>query len=180
MIVGSDPCRRLNAQAKRMLLLDGVVAILETFTDYGQLVVSLPVQRERFVSPSLGLVMSVLSAIPDDLVKRCYLPQLATWLAALPVQREGTEWADCTGSVDDQPKQLLLRMEMYRRRMAAYVEGTTEHTGNADCDGGKLAGDIAEGRSLCVLGLVLSEAFKHEDDCYQVGAFCHFLYPPRV
>lgn len=158
-----------------MLLLDGVVQILETFTDYEQLVVSLPAQHEIFVSPSLSLVMSVLSAIPVDLVKRCYLPQLATWLAALPVQREGpgsvdgTGWVDCTGSVDDQSKQQKLRMEMYRRRIAAYVEGKNEHTGTADRDRGKLAGDIAEGRSLSVLGLVLSEDFKHENDCYQVG-----------
>lgn len=158
-----------------MLLLDGVVQILETFTDYEQLVVSLPAQHEMFVSSSLNLVMSVLSAIPDDLVKRCYLPQLATWLAALSVQREGPGSVDgtgsvhSTGSVDGQSKHQKLRMEMYRRRIAAYVERKTEDTGNADRDRGKLAGDIAEGHSLCVLGLVLSEDFKNQDDCYQVG-----------
>ena len=151
-----------------MLLLDGVVQILEAFTDYGQLVVSLPAQHERFVSPSLSLVMSVLSAIPEDLVKSRYLPQLATWLAALPVQCGSSGSVVGTGSVNDDSKQHTLRMEMYRRRMAAYVEVEAEHAGNADCDSNMLAGDIAEGRSICVLGLILSEGFKHEHDRYEV------------
>ncbi|CAN0469110.1 unnamed protein product, partial [Ectocarpus sp. 12 AP-2014] len=70
-------------QAKRVLLLDGVVRLLVDYTDYEELAVC---YSQPSLSTSLGLVTSVLSALPLELVRDRYLPLLATWVGRLPLE----------------------------------------------------------------------------------------------
>lgn len=142
-----------------MLLLDGVVQILEAFTDYEGVALASPLPSGGFTSarntdvdhsnpsiPSLGVVLAILSAIPVDLAKHRYLTRLATWVAGL-LQRGDTL---SVKSPDDH----TLWLGMYRELIAVYLQGRVGH--------------LADGRNLCLLGLLLSEGFALEDDRDQV------------
>lgn len=168
------PLRVLIVQAKRTLLLDGVVNILTAYTDYGQLVPPPSTtdgifdQQDRS-SASLDLLMSILPAIPLDLVKHRYLPQLATWVEDWPLQ-DG-----CTLGVKN-AEECAVWLQVFRRLLEAYLRGRTGQLVGA---GGKGAGEKltwsnAEGRKLGLLGLVLSQGFAALADRDQVcRVFCY-------
>ncbi|CAN0415390.1 unnamed protein product, partial [Ectocarpus sp. 8 AP-2014] len=62
--------------------LDGVVRLLVDYTDYEELAVC---YSQPSLCPSLGLVTSILSALPLELTRDRYLPLLATWVGRLPL-----------------------------------------------------------------------------------------------
>lgn len=168
-----------------MLLLDGVIHILIAFTDYEKVGRPSSTLEGRPLAggpgegryealgeqePSfslLNLVAAVLSAIPGDLVKSRYLPQLASWVAGL-----------CRGCSDtpamQDAEEHTLWLGVYKKRMERSLRqdvvpktGKMEELGANAGNGGLLRGD-GEGRSLCLLGLMLSEGFAQKGERDQV------------
>lgn len=149
-----------------MLFLDGVVRVLVDYTDYEELAVC---YSQPFLCPSLSLVTSVLSALPLELARDRYLPLLATWVGGFPLGLDdGSPLV--VASVQDGAAPLGLftrRLEDFlgRRRSARPGGGG----GGGDGEPAGYSG-IAEGRSLCLLGLVLSESLVlREYDRGEVG-----------
>lgn len=177
-----NPSYLSSLQAKRVLLLDGVMNILEGFTDYEQLALSSLTLNDREStsgirdnrspceqgqSPtSLPIIMNVLSAIPADLVSHRYLPKLAAWVAGLPFQLGDT-------LVVQHGEDHTIWLSEYKRRMEAYLSRRSRHRASLSIEGGSeiLTGGVTEGQSLCLLGLMLSEAFALQDDRDQVQLF---------
>lgn len=173
-----------------MLFLDGVVRVLVDFTDYESLVLSSSLPSS---CASLSLVTSILSAIPLELVRDRYLSQLAAWVAGFPLG-SGGEVAE--HGLDDETKAWLSlfarRVEVFlgrRRRRAGRHRSPDEPLGSFERGGsgnggyggeggdggdggnggGLLGKGIAEGRSICLLGLVVSEGFAAREDRDQVN-----------
>lgn len=174
-------------QAKRILLLDGVIHILGAFTDYanlgrssstleGQPLAGRPEERRHEVLgeqdssfPLLNLVAAVLSAIPGDLAKERYLPQLASWVASLFRGRSDSP-------VMQDAEEHTLWLGVYKKRMERYLrQDVVPKTGNvgelgAKAGSSRLVRGDDEGRSLCLLGLMLSEGFSRENERDQVNS----------
>ncbi|CAM9393468.1 unnamed protein product [Ectocarpus sp. 6 AP-2014] len=149
----------LNQQAKRVLFLDGVVRLLVDYTDYEDLAVC---YSQPSLCPSLGLVTSVLSALPLELARDRYLPLLATWVGRLPlVPDDGTPLV--VASVQHGAAPLL---GLFTRRLEAFLgrSRSTSPGGGGDGGPGGCYSGVAEGRSLCLLGLVLSEGLVLRED----------------
>lgn len=176
----SDSLHTLFAQAKRELLLDGVMGILGAFTDFEELSLlwSVPdpqtdgggyrntkgcglCESDR-LPPVFSLVTSIFSAIPADLAMTRYMSHLADWVSNMPLKVNGASdmqygekhvlWLDM---FKDCVKTCLTRTDI----------DTTESTGDAD----------AEGRNLCLLGMVLSQGFAFQENRQQVHFACGHL-----
>lgn len=173
-----------DVQAKRVLLLDGVVHILEAFTDFEKVALSSSVRDdgvqvgrledrgdgmfddEGRSLPLLGFVMAVLSAVPADLVKHRYLPQLAAWVAGFPLQFD-----DAT--VEQKAEGHTLWLGVFKRQVQTFLQQRAGHLADLSVESGsaRLARGSREGRSLCLLGLMLSEGFSDQYDRDQVRQF---------
>ncbi|CBJ49268.1 expressed unknown protein [Ectocarpus siliculosus] len=146
-------------QAKRVLFLDGVVRLLVDYTDFEELAVC---YSQPSLCPSLGLVTSVLSALPLELARDRYLPLLATWVGRLPLGPDaGTPLV--VASVQHGAAPLL---GLFTRRLEAFLgrSRSTSPGGGGDGGPGGCYSGVAEGRSLCLLGLVLSEGLVLRED----------------
>ncbi|CAN0388651.1 unnamed protein product, partial [Ectocarpus sp. 8 AP-2014] len=146
-------------QAKRVLFLDGVVRLLVDYTDYEELAVC---YSQPSLCPSLGLVTSVLSALPLELARDRYLPLLATWVGRLPLgPDDGTPLV--VASVQHGAAPLL---GLFTRRLEAFLGRSRSASPGGGGDGGPggCYSGVAEGRSLCLLGLVLSEGLVLRED----------------
>ncbi|CAM9835777.1 unnamed protein product [Ectocarpus sp. 13 AM-2016] len=156
----------LNQQAKRVLFLDGVVRLLVDCTDYGELAVC---YSQPSLSTSLGLVTSVLSALPLELVRDRYLPLLATWVGRLPL---GLDDGTPLVAASVQHEAGAPPLGLFTRRLEAFLGRSRLASPGGGGDGGPAGcyGGVAEGRSLCLLGLVLSEVLVLREDRDQVLA----------
>lgn len=162
----------LSPQVKRILLLDGIVYILEVFTDYEQVAPSSMIREGWGVQIASGgrqatnedsteetrfvdIVLNILAVMPEDLIKSKYLPQLSSWVAGLsPRLRHALQ--------ETEVKREAPWIELLRRRIQNYL-----HTGLRDPNRPATPGpgssrvsqeaSESEGRSICLLGLVLSD-----------------------
>ena len=166
-----------------MLFLDGIMKVLVDFTDYGALVLS---PSPTSSCPALGLVTSILLAVPLELARGRYLAQLAVWVAGFPLESDDDTPPSRAALQQQQQQQQRTRQEeeekqnrrwltlftsqverfLGRRRQSSWPRRAPEQGG---CGGGGGGGGGAGGRSLCLLGLVLSEGFALREDRDQVS-----------
>lgn len=160
-----------------MLFLDGLVRVLVDFTDYGSLALSSDPSSSSSSSSctSLSLVSSILAAIPLELVRDRYLPQLADWVTAFPLGSgdTGARVGIVEHRHDDAATTTAPWLLLFTRRVEAFLgrrrAGSGGNGGNGGNGGGGLLGKgIAEGRNICLLGLVLSEGFAARENRDQV------------
>lgn len=172
-----DLLRVYCVQAKRVLFLDGMVRILETFTDYGDVALcssdsnhqaldERPGEQSDQEPRSVRLVMSVLRAIPDDLVKSRYLPHLSTWF-------EGFSTGNGYGGGTQRQAEQKLWVGVYQRQLESFLHQRVANSENLPGSNKEDRIDMpdrrgGEGRSLCLLGLVLSERLSLRHDREQV------------
>lgn len=157
-------------QAKRLLLLDGVIKMLEAFTDYENPSLFIHMGNDVYPNRSgdgnasedepspqtLEIVMDILSAIPGDLITHRYLPQLARWVSNFRYRRDST-------SENQDPEEHVLWSVEFKGRLETYLSWrkrrNTAQRGTRDGEGRNLEAQSVEGLKLCLLGLVLSESF---------------------